>query len=61
MHSHPVPLLGQIESGELTLAEKTGIKKTFKEVHIHLCFSQQILLFIQWLIVKSILRQLCGF
>ena len=31
MHSHPVPLLGHIESGELTLAEKTGISKTFKE------------------------------
>ena len=31
MHSHPVPLLGHIESGELTLAKKTGINKTFKE------------------------------
>ena len=31
MHSHPVPLLGHIESGELTLAEKTGVSKTFKE------------------------------
>ena len=31
MHSHPVPLLGHIESGELTLDEKTGISKTFKE------------------------------
>jgi len=31
MHSHPVPLLGHIESGELTLSEKTGISKTFKE------------------------------
>ena len=31
MHSHPVPLLGHIESGELTLAEKTSISKTFKE------------------------------
>ena len=50
MHSHPVPLLGHIESGELTLAEKTGISKTFKEGDIHL-FSQQILLLIQWLIV----------
>jgi len=30
MHSHPIPLLGHIESGELTLAEKTGISKTFK-------------------------------
>ena len=27
MHSHPVPLLGHIESGELTLAEKTVIIK----------------------------------
>ena len=57
MHSHPVPLLGHIESGELTLAEKTGISKTFKE-GIHLFF-QQILLLIQWLIVV-ILQQLCG-
>jgi len=57
MHSHPVPLLGHIESGELTLAEKTGISKNFKE-GIHL-FSQQILLLIQWLIVV-ILQQLCG-
>ena len=31
MHSHPIPLLGHIESGELTLDEKTGISKTFKE------------------------------
>jgi len=31
MHSHPVPLLGHIETGELTLAEKKGIRKTFKE------------------------------
>ena len=31
MHSHPVPLLGHIESGELTLSEKTGVSKTFKE------------------------------
>ena len=31
MHSHPIPLLGHIESGELTLNEKTGISKTFKE------------------------------
>ena len=31
MHSHPLPLLGHIESGELMLAEKTGISKTFKE------------------------------
>ncbi len=31
MHSHPVPLLGHIESGELTLAEKKGISKTFKK------------------------------
>jgi len=31
MHSNPVPLLGHIESGELTLAEKTGISKTIKE------------------------------
>ena len=31
MHSHPVPLLGHIESGELTLAEKKGISKIFKE------------------------------
>jgi quercetin dioxygenase-like cupin family protein len=31
MHSHPVPLLGHIESGELTLAEKTGFSKTFRE------------------------------
>ena len=31
MHSHPVPLLGHIESGELTLAEKTDISKNFKE------------------------------
>ena len=31
MHSHPAPLLGHIESGELTLAEKTGTSKTFKE------------------------------
>ena len=31
MHSHPVPLLGHIESGELTLDEKTGISKNFKE------------------------------
>ena len=29
MHSHPLPLLGHIEIGELTLAEKTGISKTF--------------------------------
>ena len=27
MHSHPVPLLGHIESGELILVEKTGINK----------------------------------
>ena len=57
MHSHPVPLLGHIESGELTLAEKTGISKTLRR-GIHL-FSQQILLLIQWLIV-AILQQLCG-
>ena len=56
MHSHPVPLLGHIESGELSLAEKTGISKTFKEIHL---FSQQILLLIQWLIVV-ILLLLCG-
>ena len=31
MHSHPVPLLGHIEKGELTLAKKTGSSKTFKE------------------------------
>ncbi|ABM72449.1 Hypothetical protein P9515_12421 [Prochlorococcus marinus str. MIT 9515] len=31
IHSHPAPLLGHIESGELTLAEKKGISKTFKE------------------------------
>ena len=31
MHSHPVPLLGHIESGELTFIENTGISKTFKE------------------------------
>ena len=31
MHSHPVPLLGHIEKGELTLAKKTGVSKTFKE------------------------------
>ena len=31
MHSHPVPLLGHIESGELTLDEETGTSKTFKE------------------------------
>ena len=31
MHSHPVPLLGHIERGELTLSEKTGVSKTFKE------------------------------
>ena len=31
IHSHPVPLLGHIESGELTLQEKTGFSKTFKE------------------------------
>ena len=31
MISHPVPLLGHIESGELTLAEKAGISKTFQE------------------------------
>ena len=31
MHSHPVPLLGHIESGELMLAEKTGISKSFNE------------------------------
>ena len=29
MHSHPLPLLGHIEIGELTLSEKTGISKTF--------------------------------
>jgi len=31
MHSHPVPLLGHIETGELTLTEKKGIRKTFNE------------------------------
>ena len=31
MHSHPLPLLGHIEIGKLTLAEKTGISKTFQE------------------------------
>ena len=31
MYSHPVPLLGHIESGELTLSENTGISRTFKE------------------------------
>ena len=31
MHSHPVPLLGHTESGQLTLSEKTGIRKTSKE------------------------------
>jgi len=31
MHSHPVPILGHIESGELTLDTKTGLSKTFKE------------------------------
>ena len=29
MYSHPLPLLGHIEIGELTHAEKTGISKTF--------------------------------
>ena len=29
MHSHPLPLLGHIESGELTLVQKTSISKTF--------------------------------
>ena len=57
MHSHPVPLLGHIESGELTLDEKTGISKPLrKEIHL---FSLRILLLIQWLIVV-ILQQLCG-
>ena len=31
MHSHPVPSIDHIESGEFTLEEKTGISKTFKE------------------------------
>lgn len=31
MHSHPIPLLGHIESGELTLEKKSGLTKTFKE------------------------------
>ena len=31
MHSHHVPLSGNIESGELNLSKKTGISKTFKE------------------------------
>ena len=57
MRSHPVPLLGHIESGELTLTEKTGIRKPLKtEIHL---FSQQILMLIQWLIVV-ILQQLFG-
>ena len=35
MHSHPVPLLGHIESGELTLDEKTGIS-TVSYTHLTL-------------------------
>ena len=31
MHSHPVPLLVHIESGELILAEKPDISTPFKE------------------------------
>ena len=31
VYSHPSPLLGNIESGELTLSEKTGVSKIFKE------------------------------
>ena len=31
MHSHHAPLLGDIESDELTLDEKAGLIKTFKE------------------------------
>ena len=31
MHSHPIPLLGHIERGELTLKKKSGSRNTFKE------------------------------
>ena len=31
MHSHPVPLLGHIESGELTLTKDSGNSTTFKK------------------------------
>ena len=31
MHSHPIPLMGHIESGQLTLKKKLGDKKTFKK------------------------------
>ncbi len=45
MHSHPVTLLGHIESGELKLAEKrVKVKLLRKEIHL---FFQQILLLIQ--------------
>ena len=57
MHSHPIPLLGHIESGELTLAEKQAlVKPSMKVTHL---FSQQIRLLIQWQIVV-ILQPLCG-
>ena len=31
LHSHPIPLMGHIESGELTLKKEKGKSKTFKE------------------------------
>ena len=31
LHSHPTPLMGHIESGELTLTKDTGNSTTFKE------------------------------
>ena len=31
MHSHPIPLMGHIESGQLTLEKRSGASKTFKQ------------------------------